>query len=253
MTLKLLFLLAVLLIAFSLSLQPAHAQSQYFEAKGIYLYEGGIDRVVVGGAIENVSDDPRGAVEISITLYDRDGNTVGTVTGNTNVDVIHPGQISSFETALRGQANFSSIDRWNMTISSEVAESKTSSLMIVVEETRIDPRGVYFLEGTATNNGNATATNVRVSAAFYDQNDQVVASAIAPVSPQNLEPGQSAPFQLVVMDNPYSGSIASAKLSVESMEYTIVPEFSLLIVALFGVVMGVVVYVTRSNFCRPIV
>lgn len=125
--------------------------------------------------------------------------------------------------------------------------------MIVVEERRIDPRGVYFLEGTATNNGNTTATNVRVSAAFYDQNDQVIASAIAPTNPQNLEPGQSAPFQLVVMDNPYSGSIASARLSVESMEYTIVPEFSLLIVALFGGVMGAVVYVTRVFFYRPMV
>ncbi len=238
---------------FSFLFQAADAQSRYFETKGIYLYEGGMDSVVVGGVIENVSDTPRGSVEISITLYDRDGNTIGTVTGNTNVDVMHPGQISSFETILRGQANFSSIDRWNMTVTSEVAESKASSLMLVVEETRIDPRGVYFLEGTVTNNGNATATNVRVSAAFYDQNDQVVASAISPASPQNLEPGQSAPFQLVVMDNPYSGSIALATLSVESIEYTIMPEFSLVVVALFGGIMGVVVYATRVRFCRPIV
>src|SRR5690606_16639399 len=236
------------------SFQAAYAQSQHFEVKGIYLYEAVTNGVVVGGAIENVSDDPRGSVEISITLYDRDGNTIGTVMGNTNLDVIHPGQISSFETILRGQANFSSIDRWNMTISSEGAGSKASSLMIVVEETRIDPRGVYFLEGTVTNNGNATATNVRVSAAFYDQNDQVVASAISPANPQNLEPGQSAPFRLVVMDNPYSGSIALARLSVESMEYTVVPEFSLVILALFGGVMGVAVYATRvRSSCRSTV
>jgi len=234
--------------------QTSYAQSQYFEAKGIYLYEGVTNGVVVGGAIENVSDNPRDSVEISITLYDRDGNAIGTVTGNTNVDVIHPGQISSFETILRGQANFSSIDRWNMTITSEVAESKASGLTTVVEETRIDPRGVYFLEGTVTNNGNTTATGVRVSAAFYDQSGQVVASAISPANPQNLEPGQSAPFQLVVMDNPYSRSIASARLSVESMEYTIVPEFSIVILALFGVVMGAVVYVSRvRSSCRPAV
>lgn len=137
-----------------------------------------------------------------------------------------------------------------MTIHSEQVDAKVRNLKLIVDESRLDPRGVYFVEGSVTNTGNTTANLVKVSAAFYDQNDQVVASAFALASPQNLEPGQTTPFQLVVMDNPNSKDIFYASLNVESIEYTIVPEFSIFIIALFGSIMGLAIMVTRSNFCR---
>lgn len=247
--LKISTFLAVSLLAFS-TLQAAYAQTAPFETKGVYLYQDDSGRVIIGGVIENISDTPRGSVEISITLYDQDKKVIGLATSSTHVDTIHPSQISSFQNVLRDQIDISRIRSWNMTIHSEQVDAKVRNLKLIVDESRLDPRGVYFVEGSVTNTGNTTANLVKVSAAFYDQNDQVVASAFALASPQNLEPGQTAPFQLVVMDNPNSKDVFYASLNVESIEYTIVPEFSIFIIALFGSIMGLAIMVTRSNFCR---
>ena len=149
--------LVVALLVFS-ALQAAYAQAEYFETKGVYLYQDDSGSIIIGGEIENVSDTPRGAVEITITLYDQDKKVGGLATSNTHVDTIHPEQVSSFETVLRDQTDISRIRSWNMTISSEKANAKVRNLRLIVDESRIDPRGVYFVEGRATNMGNTTAT-----------------------------------------------------------------------------------------------
>ncbi len=239
----------VVLLVFS-TLQAAYAQTKDFETKGVYIYQDDSGRVIIGGEVENVSDTPRGTVEITIVLYDQDKKVVGLTTGNTHVNTIHPEQTSSFETVLRDQTDISRIRSWNMTILSEKADAKARNLRLIVDESRVDPRGVYFVEGRVTNMGNTTANLVKISASFYDQNDQIIGSAFASTKPENLEPGQTAPFQLVVMGNPNTRDISSASLNVESIEYTIVPEFPVFILAVLGSVMGVAIVVTRSNNLR---
>jgi hypothetical protein len=52
--------------------------------------------------------------------------------------------------------------------------------------------------GEVTNQGNQKATFVKVSGAFYNSSNKVVAADFTYTDPQDLEPGQTAPFEITV-------------------------------------------------------
>jgi hypothetical protein len=90
------------------------------------------------------------------------------------------------------------------------------------ENVRTDSPDTFTILGEVTNHGNQPADSVKVSASFYDANNQLV--DVENVYPQlsTLQPGQSAPFEIVVSksSNPLLQQIDSASFNVQSNEYS---------------------------------
>jgi hypothetical protein len=63
--------------------------------------------------------------------------------------------------------------------------------------------------GEVTNQGNQKAMFVKVSGAFYNSSNTVVAADFTYADPKNLEPGQTAPFEITV-NAPTANDITSA-------------------------------------------
>jgi hypothetical protein len=58
--------------------------------------------------------------------------------------------------------------------------------------------GAYHIVGEVTNQGNQKATFVKVSGAFYNSSNTVVAADFTFTDPQDLESGQAGPFEIIV-------------------------------------------------------
>jgi hypothetical protein len=77
----------------------------------------------------------------------------------------------------------------------------------------------FILFGEVTNQGSQKATFVKVSGAFYNSSNAVVAADFTYTDPQDLEPGQTAPFDIIV-NTPTANKITSASVNVGSNQYS---------------------------------
>jgi len=88
-----------------------------------------------------------------------------------------------------------------------------------VGSSHLDDIGSYHIVGEVTNQGNEKATFVKVSGAFYNSSNTVVASDFTFTDPQDLEPGQTTPFDITV-SVPMANEITSASVDVDSVQYS---------------------------------
>jgi translation initiation factor RLI1 len=133
--------------------------------------------------------------------------------------VIRPAEKSSFEIILNDADQSQKVDSYKLSVSADKTESLPSSLKLSVGDSRLDDTGVYHIVGEVTNQGNGKATFVKVSGAFYNSSDSIVAADFAYTGPQVLEPGQTAPFEIRV-DAPAADKITTASLNVGSQQYS---------------------------------
>lgn len=63
----------------------------------------------------------------------------------------------------------------------------------------------YHIVGEVQNNGSETAKFVEVSATLYDSNNKVIGTGSAFTKPENIDPGQKAPFEITVDTNDVMG------------------------------------------------
>jgi hypothetical protein len=94
------------------------------------------------------------------------------------------------------------------------------SLKLNVGDSHLDAIGAYHAVGEVTNQGNQKATYVKVSAAFYNSSNTVVAADFTYSDPKDLEPGQTAPFEIIVTHASTTNKITSALVNVGSTQYS---------------------------------
>jgi hypothetical protein len=71
-----------------------------------------------------------------------------------------------------------------------------------------------------TNQGSHKATFVKVSGAFYNSSNAIVAADFTYTEPQDLEPVQAARFEIIVTSATTASEITSASLNVNSNQYS---------------------------------
>jgi hypothetical protein len=76
--------------------------------------------------------------------------------------------------------------------------------------------------GEVTNNGPAVSKFTQVSGTFYDSQGKTVATAFTYTDPMDLQPGQSAPFDMIISDDT-SAQVISGSLNVQSSVYAMIP------------------------------
>ena len=139
------------------------------------------------------------------------------------MDVLRPAEKSSFEIILTDAAQSQKVDSYKLTASGDKTEALPASLKLSVGDSNLDDIGYYHIVGDVTNQRNEKATFVKVSGAFYNSSNVVVAADFTFTDPKDLDPGQTAPFEIIV-NAPIANEIDSASLNVDSKQYSSIVE-----------------------------
>ena len=138
-------------------------------------------------------------VEITATFYDAAGKVVGTGSGYTDMDILPPAQTSPFETLLTDEQQSQKIDNYKLSVSGDKTfESKPANLKLNVGDSFTDSINNYHVVGEVTNQGNQVTKFVKIAAAFYNNQNQLVAVGSSYTDPSDLSPATTAPFEILV-------------------------------------------------------
>lgn len=197
------------------------------------------------GEVQNTGDQAVNFVKITATFYDSNDVVVATEFTYTMVDVILPNRKSPFDIILADAVQSAKVDHYSLTVTFSAASPKPLGLEILSHSSYIDSIGWMHVVGEIKNIGTETANYVKVIATFYDEAGKVVAAEFTFSDPSDIEPGQKAPFEILLSDERASYA-ASYELTAESTQYAIVPEFHSVIALLLLTIISITVLVRRT-------
>ena len=189
-------------------------------------YIGEDDVFHIVGEIQNDSSVPLNQIVITATFYSADGQTLGIMSTDSILETILPAKKGPFDLIFFDK-DASLIDHYSLDIKYKPTDYKTESLEIVSAQDKRDIVDNFIISGKVANHDYRTANTVVVIATLYDNDGKVVATARAYTEPQYLRGGEEAPFLVSVTDKSQSRKATDYSLTVESEEYTVVPEFPL--------------------------
>ena len=121
-------------------------------------------------------------------------------------------------------------------------------LEILSNSSYIDGVGYMHVVGEIKNVATGTATFVKIIGTFYNSTGHVVATGFAYSDPNDINPDQIAPFQLLLVYANRVPLIANYALTAESSQYALVFEFPLFfILPLFIMTTLITVTVCRGK------
>jgi hypothetical protein len=161
-------------------------------------------------------------VRIVATLYDNAGKVIGTDFTFTDVNVLRPAEKSSFKIILSDLGQSQKVTSYKLSTSAVRTQALPASLRLTIGESHLDTIGAYHIGGKVTNHGSQKATFVKVSGAFYNRTNVVVAADYTYTEPKDLESGQTAPFEIIVTSATYAHQITYASLNADSIQYSVV-------------------------------
>ena len=216
-------LLIASLIALSLVFSSAFAQVSIINDQQ-YIGEDGIFHIV--GEIENNSSVPLNQVVVTATFYDINDKVLGIVNTNSILQTIMPGMKGPFDLISVNDLD-SQIHRYSLNIEYKPTDHKLGSLEILSSNAKHDMLDNFFISGTITNHDQRTANTIVVIATIYDKDGKVLATGKTYTEPEYLKGGGIVPFLVSIPDKSQSRKAVDYSLTVESEEYTAVPEFPL--------------------------
>jgi hypothetical protein len=112
--------------------------------------------------------------------------------------VLRPAEKSSFDIILNDATQSQKVSSYKLSTSGDKTQALPASLKLSVGDSHLDDIGDFHIVGEVTNQGSQKATFVKVSGAFYNSSNAAVAADFTYTDPQDLEPGQTAPFEIIV-------------------------------------------------------
>ncbi|MGI0037479.1 MAG: FxLYD domain-containing protein, partial [Nitrososphaera sp.] len=175
---------------------------------------------IFGEAVNNL-EAPVQNVRLNVTFYDSQGNLTGTIISSPYFSNLAPGEKSAFDIVAQGQAASDLLDFSYYKISrtwETATEQKQDLLRLDIREISLDPCGFYRIGGTVTNLANNHTSGISVSAAFYNEQNQVVATAFTTIK-ERLDPTKLDEFTLVI-EKEALPHFAYYSLNAQSDQYT---------------------------------
>jgi hypothetical protein len=187
---------------------------------------------IVGEVRNNLSDVVE-FVQIVGRFYDSNGLLIDTDFTYTDLDLLRPGERSPFSLIITDESVAQRIDNytlavnWDTVFTDPAAVAAATVLTIQEGEHRINDNGWYEIVGEVVNGGTDDTEFVKVVATYYEEAGQVINTDYTYTDPSDIPAGQSAPFELTVLDEDISENIESVKLSAQSQDYfAIDPELA---------------------------
>ena len=209
----------LILLVFSI---PSAFAEVYVDNDSMYLGDDNTLHIV--GEIINESDKPINQVNVIAIFYSDDNNVYQTSTENLT-NMIMPGMKGVFD--LMVTQDIDHVDYYLLDIDFKVAQPKEQMIEITSSEFTRGPLDNIAIQGIVTNNGEMTANMVKVVAALYDRDGDVVAVSEARTEPDYLRANDESFFLIPIPDKTQRDKIVDYSVVAESEEYTAVPEFPL--------------------------
>lgn len=197
-------LLALMLFGFGL-VRDARSQSDNLKVSNYSWYIDSVGGFDVVGEVQNVGSSTLNPVVIGGIVYTPDGTAqVWSNPCVVYVNYMLPQQKAPFLMEFPS-SDLSWLSQGVDHISFQVIQANVTdkyqyqNLAITNSKLAADAEGVYWVTGTVQNTGTQTATNVRVTATFYNASGTVVAVGYSD-PPTNLNPSGSASFKAGAFD-----------------------------------------------------
>jgi hypothetical protein len=178
-------------------------------------YMDSVGSLHVVGELQNASPEPRE----SVTLRDPSGNILDSSFTYSEVEVLRPGEKSPFDVIFSNEQQVQNTQRYEIaSITGDVTQAKPANLKLDVGDSYYDSIGSAHVVGEVTNNGPGVSHYTKISGTFHDDQNKTVATGFTYTDPNDLELGQSAPFDMIISDDA-SANMASGSLNAQSSEY----------------------------------
>ena len=211
--------LFLILLAFTI---PSAFANVYIDNEHQYIADDGTLHVV--GEIINESNKPINQVEVNASFY-HDGNIVYQTSTENLTSIIMPEMKGVFDLTVSEDIVY--IDHYALDVNFKITQPKEQVIEIVSSEFTHGPVDSIAIQGTVANNGEITANMVKVVAALYDRDGNVVVVSQTNTKPDYLRANDESFFVIPILDKTQVDVVVDYSLIAESEEYTAVPEFPL--------------------------
>lgn len=179
----------------------------------------------VSGEVENIGDAPASFVKVTATFYNSTGVVIATSFTYTTLSVLLPGRKSPFEVLLVDTAQAAKVHHYSLSVTFSATSPILIGLEILSHSSYVDDVGVMHVVGEIKNIATGTATYVKIAATFYNSTGHVVATAFTYSDPSDLNPDQTAPFEVLLVYTNRVPLVDAYELTAESTQYALIPEF----------------------------
>lgn len=163
-------------------------------------YVDSIGSLHVIGEVQNTSPEAREFVEIVATLRDPSGNILDSGFTYSHLEVLRPGEKSSFDLIFSNEQQVQKTQRYDISsINSETSQEKPANLKLNFGDSYYDSINYAHIVGEVSNNGPGVSKFTEVSGTFFDPQNKIVAAEYTYTDPPDLQPGQSAPFDMIII------------------------------------------------------
>jgi hypothetical protein len=152
------------------------------------------------GVVKNTGTVSLEYVKPIVVLRDAQGAVIASEFTFADLDVIEPGEMSPFILVF-----IDDVDGWTdyeVTVEAEEAlySEPYKDLEIISHSGRADEQADYVVQGEVKNTGSEDAVFVGISAAFYDADNNVVATVYAFTTDHTVVAGGTSPFEIIVYE-----------------------------------------------------
>ena len=166
-------------------------------------YVDGSNELHLVGEVRNDTGQAIELVNIQAALLDASGKSIDGTQGYTEINVLQPGDVSSFDvTKFPAPSNFAS-SKLHMSWS-KASTNPATSLTVVNDAPFDDGTGFVHISGQVINNGSTSAAGVKVIATYYNDDGTVAFIWDDHSDPSTIQAGGMAQFELVSHIHPYS-------------------------------------------------
>lgn len=169
------------------------------EFQGVTDYVSGTGSHYLVGEVLNRTADTLRFIEVLATFYDADGQLVGTGSTFTELSIIEPGSTAPFKlTTLDPPA----LGHYDLRVDYSTTTQPPIRLEIASHSGSAADTGWYHVTGEVRNPHDFTIRFPEIVATYYNATHDIVRVEVDFAKVDPLEPGQSAPFEVVLTDPP---------------------------------------------------
>jgi hypothetical protein len=188
----------------------------------------------INGVIQNNHTVNLRSINVTATLYNASSFITAKTPTRITLDVLKPEEKVPFEIDVA----LSSIpvpDHYQVVAQgAETDEDPSAPLEITVDSHSVDNNGYCTIVGKVQNDGHTKAVSVKVTCAFYDQNNNLIAMRHDFPNPLSIGPGGEADFE--INSKPFKVGSAEFELFAVAIRYDRVPWENWALLALLIVV-----------------
>lgn len=178
---------------------------------------------VVVGEVMN-GGTPVKFVEIVVTFFDQDFNTLTVVSGSLAIETLNASQISPFSIVLREADTSALVKSYTVNVANyNTAQEKPKKLEVIYHDIDVT-EDIVTMQGRLANDGTANSKDSKIMVVLYNTIGEPVRLASAFTDPRNILALGSGLFFLNI-DVSNVSSIAGYAIYSESAEYAQVDRF----------------------------